>query len=125
MEGSSLVILKEELEAFKGKKITAIGGNTTVDVSDLKGKRLDDIRTWGKHLLLSVEGKHLRIHFMLFGTYRINDPKDANPRLLFKFRNGCVYFYACSVKENAPIFKNYNRDHNTRFSHLLRSPRRH
>ena len=35
---------------------------------------------------------------MLFGSYRINEEKDAVPRLSLKFRNGVMNFYACSVK---------------------------
>jgi endonuclease-8 len=35
---------------------------------------------------------------MLFGSYRINEEKDSEPRLSLKFKNGVLNFYACSVK---------------------------
>jgi endonuclease-8 len=45
------------------------------------------------------EGFTLRIHFMLFGSYRINEGRDRAPRLGLHFRGGDqLNFYACSVK---------------------------
>lgn len=41
------------------------------------------------------------IHFLLFGSYRINETKDASPRLSLKFTKGELNFYACSVKRIA------------------------
>lgn len=35
---------------------------------------------------------------MLFGSYRINERKQAPPRLSLRFDNGELNFYACSVK---------------------------
>ncbi|MBD0332360.1 MAG: endonuclease, partial [Chitinophagaceae bacterium] len=40
----------------------------------------------------------VRIHFMLFGSYRINAQKEAMPRLSLKFKNGELNFYSCSVQ---------------------------
>ena len=35
---------------------------------------------------------------MLFGSYRVNETKDAAPRLHLEFSNGQLNFYACSVR---------------------------
>jgi endonuclease-8 len=41
----------------------------------------------------------LRIHLLMFGTYRINERKDAQPRLSLGFDDGEEFnFYTCSVK---------------------------
>lgn len=40
----------------------------------------------------------IRIHFMLLGSYSINEQTKPNPRLHLKFKTGDLYFYACSVK---------------------------
>ncbi|HEY5391460.1 MAG TPA: endonuclease, partial [Hanamia sp.] len=40
----------------------------------------------------------VRIHFLLFGSYRINEQKEASPRLRLIFKKGEINFYACSVK---------------------------
>jgi endonuclease VIII len=97
-EGPSLVIVKEQLQQFKGKKIIAVAGNTKIDKDRMLNKKLVDIRTWGKHLLLSFKDFSVRIHFLMFGTYRVNEKKDAPPRLSLGFSKGEINFYTCSVK---------------------------
>ena len=37
-EGPSMVILKEEVKSFKGKKVIKVSGNTKVEVKDLVGQ---------------------------------------------------------------------------------------
>lgn len=57
------------------------------------------MRSWGKHFLLQFSGFALRIHFLLFGSYRINEGKDTPPRLSLGFSRGEeLNFYACSVR---------------------------
>ena len=97
-EGPSIVILKELAKQFEGKKVLAVNGNTKEDKDIMLNKKVLAIESWGKHFLICFKGFMLRIHFMLFGSYRINEEKDAVPRLSLKFRNGTFNFYACSVK---------------------------
>jgi endonuclease VIII len=97
-EGPSMLILKELVQPFKGKKVIAVDGNTKVEVADIAGQKVTDFKTWGKHFLLCFTSKTIRIHFMLFGSYRINEKKDSPPRLHLQFPNGELNFYACSVK---------------------------
>lgn len=97
-EGPSIVILKEETLAFKGKKILAVSGNTKVDISGLAGQKVVDLRSWGKHFLIVLPKVTIRIHFMLFGSYSINEQTKPRPRLQLHFKKGDIYFYACSVK---------------------------
>jgi endonuclease-8 len=98
-EGPSIVILKEEVQPFKGKKILAVEGNTkTIDKSILLNKTIVDFKSWGKHFLICCKGFTIRIHFLLFGSYKVNDTKETPVRLGLKFTNGTLNFYACSVK---------------------------
>jgi endonuclease-8 len=97
-EGPSIVILKEQVQAFKGKKIAAVTGNSKQDIQRLAGKKIIDFKSWGKHFLICFKGFTVRIHFMLFGSYRINEPKGTPPRLGLQFVNGSLDFYACSVQ---------------------------
>jgi endonuclease-8 len=102
MEGPSLVILREELTPFLGEKVLKVSGNTKQPKEDLKGRTLSKIETWGKVLFLFFSRKGqpdivTKTHFLMFGSYRINDPKEnRDPRLELKFKNGTVYFYSCS-----------------------------
>jgi len=105
MEGPSLVILKEEINAFKGKKILTVSGNTTIEKERLKNKTVRDFKSWGKHFLICFDDFFVRIHFLMFGSYRINEKKEEKvPRLSLVFKNGEINFYTCSVKilENDP-----------------------
>ena len=97
-EGPSLVILKEEVSAFIGKKVRCISGNTKIPVAEFEGQKLVDFKTWGKHFLICFPKKTIRIHFLLFGSYRINETKITPPRLSLHFSKGEINFYACSVQ---------------------------
>jgi endonuclease-8 len=97
-EGPSLVILKEELQPFKGKKIIAASGNSKQDIQRLEGQKIIDLKTWGKQFLIEFKDFSVRIHFMLFGKYAINEKKDAVPRMALQFAKGEFNTYNCSVK---------------------------
>ncbi|PZR22625.1 MAG: endonuclease [Flavobacterium psychrophilum] len=97
-EGPSIVIAKGEMTQFIGYKVISAQGNAKIDLSRLENKKLHDIKTWGKHLLLCFDGFTIRIHFLLFGTYRINQTKEARLRLGLRFKNGEINFYTAAVK---------------------------
>jgi endonuclease VIII len=97
-EGPSIVILKEQVHQFKGKKVLEVSGNTKVDKEIVLNRKVVDFKSWGKQFLICFKGITVRIHFLLFGSYRINEEKDAPPRLTLKFNNGFIHFYSCSVK---------------------------
>jgi endonuclease-8 len=98
-EGPSIVILKEAVQSFKGKKVLSASGNTKlIDPASLEGRKIIDFKNWGKHFLICFKDFTIRIHLMLFGSYRINERKETPARLSLKFANGELNFYACSVK---------------------------
>ena len=98
-EGPSIVILKEQVAAFAGQTIRRVSGNTTIEKERLANQRIEAFRSWGKHFLVELPDFSLRVHFMLFGSYRINEGKDwAVPRLSLVFDVGEINFYACSVR---------------------------
>lgn len=98
-EGPSIVILKEQATPFLGRTIVRVAGNTTIEKERLQGERIEAFRSWGKHFLVELPDFSLRVHFMLFGSYRINEQKAwAVPRLSLGFETGEINFYACSVR---------------------------
>ena len=97
-EGPSIIILKELVAEFKGKKITAVAGNSKAGIDRALGKKIVDFKSWGKHFLICLPELTIKIHFLLFGSYRINEERATPPRLSLQFRNGVINFYACSVK---------------------------
>jgi len=111
MEGPSLLILGEELEPFCGEKVLEVGGNTKQPKETLRGCVLQHVDTWGKQLFLTFAAPRSRppiitkTHFLMFGSYRINNPRPQRfPRLQLTFKSGIVYFYACSIKFGAATY---------------------
>lgn len=99
-EGPSLVILREQAAKFQRRTVREVGGNSRMDIGRMQRRRVVAIRTWGKHLLIEFSNFTLRVHLMLFGSYRIDErkPAPAVPRLSLRFDNGELNLYACSLR---------------------------
>ena len=100
-EGPSIVILKELVSPFiKGKKITSVRGNAKIDMHLLEGKKIQSVRSWGKHFLICLPDTTIRVHFLLFGSYSIDEQTkpDRSLRLMIEAGKHAVYFYTCSVR---------------------------
>lgn len=98
-EGPSLVILRDLAQPFAGKRIRKATGNAKIDKQRLIGRRIVALRTWGKHFLIELDGFSIRIHFLMFGRYCIDERKDIPPRLSLAFARGReLNFYTCAVR---------------------------
>jgi endonuclease-8 len=101
-EGPSIVILKEQVQALHvtGRKLQTVTGNSKIDQSRLLQEKVTAFDSWGKHFLVCFETFVLRVHFLLFGSYTINAPKENAPiRLALVFsKTKALYLYACSIK---------------------------
>ncbi len=100
-EGPTLLILKEIISpVITGKKIKSVKGNAKIEKDRLPGKKIKEVRTWGKQLLITVPGCTLRVHFLLFGSYSLEKQTKPNRslRLALVFPKYAVYFYTCSIR---------------------------
>lgn len=98
-EGPSIILVKEAVAKFKGKKVVSVSGNSKIDQSLLSDKKIVEIKSWGKHLLICFNGLTLRVHFLMFGSYTVNEKKpDRAIRLNLTFKKGEINFYSCSLK---------------------------
>ena len=97
-EGPTIVILKEKVKIFEGKKILKVEGNAKIDLERLENKKIIEFKSWGKHFLICFDDFTIRIHFLMFGSYTINEKKDRKPRLALTFSNGELNIYTASVK---------------------------
>ncbi len=97
-EGPSIVILTEEAAAFAGKRILCAEGNSKIDLGRLVGQRVIALRSFGKQFLIELPAFSVRIHLLMFGSYRINERKQTAPRLRLGFARGELNFYNCSVR---------------------------
>ncbi len=97
-EGPSIVILKELVQPFTGQKVIAVSGNSKIGIERIENQTVVSFKSWGKHFLICFEDFTIKIHFLMFGTYRINERKETTPRLSLTFDNGELNFYTCSIK---------------------------
>ncbi|MFC0132264.1 endonuclease [Massilia eurypsychrophila] len=99
-EGPSLVILREEAARFEGQEIITAEGNTdALEPAELVGQPILSLRTFGKQFIVELPDMAFRVHFMLFGSYRIDERKDRPPRLALGMQDGGeLNFYGCSIK---------------------------
>jgi endonuclease VIII len=99
MEGPSLVIATEEFAPYFGKKPSKITGTAKLPFTDSRKQKLLRVASWGKHFLLVFERTTLRIHFLMFGSYRINNPRENRiPKLTLKFGKDEIHFYSCAIR---------------------------
>ncbi|HMB42660.1 MAG TPA: DNA-formamidopyrimidine glycosylase family protein, partial [Luteimonas sp.] len=95
-EGPSIVILANEAAKFSGQVVRTVSGNSKQDLQRMQGQRVRAIRSWGKHFLVAFDGFAMRVHFMLFGRYRIDEDKVDRqgrvtaPRVSLVFDNGVL-----------------------------------
>lgn len=98
-EGPSLVILREQAGKFSGCTVREVGGNSRLGIARMDGERVECLRTWGKHFLMVFDGFALRVHFLLWGSYRIDERREGGKeRLSLRFDNGELNFYSSSLK---------------------------
>ena len=99
-EGPSIIILKELVQPYKGKKILEATGNAKFDKSILVNKKIEDFKSWGKQFFICVKGANIRIHFLLFGSYSVDEQvkPDRSLRLRLRFQKGSIFFYTCAIR---------------------------
>jgi endonuclease-8 len=99
MEGPSLKAIAEELSFLEGKRIAEVTGNTKAGKEKLKGKKITRIYTVGKRLVIEADSVAAVIHFLMFGSYRLNERREGRtPRLSLSVAANELNFYNCSVK---------------------------
>jgi endonuclease VIII len=96
-EGPSILLVRETLHPFIGKKVLAAQGNSKIAKDRLKNQIIRDILSWGKHLLICFDDFTVRIHFLMFGTYLVNERKSTPLRLSLVFKKGEINFYTASI----------------------------
>jgi len=98
-EGPSIVILKEFVKELnvEGQTIRKVTGTADLDIKRMQNQKIITFKTWGKHFLICFKDFTLRIHLMMFGSYRINSHKESKPKIGFQFENAEINFYTCAA----------------------------
>ncbi|MBO6183534.1 MAG: endonuclease [Chryseobacterium sp.] len=98
-EGPTIVLMKEDLQKFVGKKVIETDGSEVSQTPEIKGQILREIKTFGKQTYLIFDTIIFKIHLLMFGSYSLYKRKDIDTlRLGLAFKDGGMYFYTCSVK---------------------------
>ncbi len=75
----------------------------------INGKKLLDIKTWGKHLLLLFANGTVRVHLGLFGDILINERKKVNRSFFLEFAKDEINGYVVRAEKlKAPASEVYD-----------------
>lgn len=99
-EGPSIVILKDliaDLHLGKPEVLEVAGNVKTIDKDKLLHQKIKAFKSWGKHFLICFDDFTVRIHFMLFGTYLINETKKTALKLGLTLKSDQLNFYTCKI----------------------------
>jgi endonuclease-8 len=98
-EGPSILHLRNQLLPFKGKIVREAGGYGPMPTEWINGKKLLDIKTWGKHLLFIFSNGTVRVHLGLFGDVLINERKKVNRSFYLEFARGEINGYVVRAEK--------------------------
>lgn len=108
-EGPSILHLKNKLLSFKGKIVKEAGGYGKIPAGWIKGERLLDILTWGKHLLFVFSNGTVRVHLGLFGEIKVNERKKVNRSFYLEFAAGEINGYIVRAQKlEKPLDETYD-----------------
>jgi endonuclease VIII len=107
MEGPGVRMIVEQLGPLAGRMVTSAGGSSRIDYGKITGQRLRQVHCIGKLLFLRFPRVSIRIHFLMWGRYRLDDPVEGkSPRLTLQFENGSrldFYTTAVTLLSNAEV----------------------
>ena len=98
-EGPTLVVFKKKIDSFQGKIVTESSGYNNPFAEEITGKKLLEVDSYGKYLLLYFEDFLITVHFGLFGRFLINDTKKVNASFALFFDNEFINFYVVRIKK--------------------------
>ncbi|MEN3044112.1 MAG: DNA-formamidopyrimidine glycosylase family protein [Candidatus Hydrothermales bacterium] len=99
MEGPCVFLIAKRLKFLKGKTPLEVKGNTRENKEIILGKKIIDIKSHGKYLIFEFDFFYLIIHFLMYGSIRINKiEKEKKERLSIKFNDTFINFYNTSIR---------------------------
>ncbi|CAN5198609.1 endonuclease [soil metagenome] len=99
MEGPSIYLLAQQLQPFCNQKIIQAFGNAHFEKEAFVNHTIKEIYGRGKRLIIQTEDYALVVHFLMYGTYRIDEQRiGMMPRVALITRSHELYMYNCSAK---------------------------
>jgi endonuclease-8 len=107
MEGPGVRTIADRLAPLAGKRLMEIDGRSRFALGKLPGEPLESIFPIGKLLFLRFPAGTLRIHFLMWGRYRLNGEIAGKiPKLTLIFDDGSalrIYASAIALLANAEV----------------------
>jgi endonuclease-8 len=99
MEGPGTRTIADKLAPLAGKRVISVDGKSRFPLAKLVGGPVTRIYPVGKILFLEVPPCTLRVHFLMWGRYRLNGEIAGKvPRLTITFDDGSTLrFYASAI----------------------------
>ncbi|TRO51958.1 hypothetical protein E2P61_04760 [Candidatus Bathyarchaeota archaeon] len=112
MEGPPLRVIAEELSQLTDEYVAEVSGNSKMQKEQLIGQKVLQVFSWGKNLFLQFPEFSLKVHFLMFGSYRFNEERNMVPRLSLVFSKDTLNLYNCSVKilSNSDVKNLYDKE---------------
>jgi endonuclease-8 len=113
-EGPLLILYRDDLAQLIGLTLEeATTKLRTADLTQLEGRALTGITTWGKYLFMQFgEALHLRIHWGMFGIYYLDsERKGKEPTAVLTFSSERIlrlYSVSMRVLDGAPSETEYD-----------------
>lgn len=98
MEGPSIHRLADRLAPLEGQTIEEVDGNARQPIDELAGLEIERVRAVKKRLVVETSEPAAVVHFYMYGTYRINERREMEPRLSLRCEADEFNAYSCSAK---------------------------
>ncbi len=99
MEGPGVRTIADRLLPLAGKRVTAVEGRSRFPLARIRGEPVERIYPVGKLLFLRFPACTLRVHFLMWGRYRLDGEIPGKvPKLTLSFDDGSVLrIYASAI----------------------------
>lgn len=103
-EGPSIVIARDQIKPLVGETVKAAAGRAKLPYKELRGSKLRDVLSWGKHLILKFDDLSIRTHFLMFGSYGLDEKRaKRKPMLALNLVKGrekhVLRFYSAAIRK--------------------------
>ena len=112
MEGPGAHRVADDLARFAGQRVESVGGTADQPLDRFEGRTIDDVRAVKKRVFLDAGDHHVVVHFLMYGSYRVNESRHLEERLELVCESDTLTVYSCSVKvlaDGDPDLEAYDR----------------